>query len=73
MTADGRIVAVGLIVVGVSLFGVITAAVAAWFVRRVQDDPEPEGDDLAGRLARVEATLGRIESALIAQTFERSR
>jgi len=38
-TSMGRVLAVGLMLVGISLMGVITAAVAAWFVKMSQDDP----------------------------------
>ncbi len=37
-TSTGRILAVGLMLVGISLMGVITASVAAWFVKMSQDD-----------------------------------
>jgi len=37
-TSSGRVLAVGLMLVGISLMGVITASVAAWFVRMSQDD-----------------------------------
>lgn len=37
-TPEGKILAVGLMVVGISLIGVITASVAAWFVRMSQDE-----------------------------------
>lgn len=33
----GRFVAVGLMVVGIALLGVVTATLAAWFVARIQD------------------------------------
>jgi voltage-gated potassium channel len=36
VTAVGRLVATGLMVVGIALLGVITASVAAWFVRNIQ-------------------------------------
>jgi voltage-gated potassium channel len=35
-TGQGRLVAVGLMIAGIALLGVITAAVAAWFVEHVQ-------------------------------------
>lgn len=38
VTSVGRILAVCLMLVGISLMGVITASVAAWFVRIGQDD-----------------------------------
>ncbi len=37
-TSTGRILAVGLMLVGISLMGVITASVAAWFVKMSQDE-----------------------------------
>ena len=37
-TSVGRVLAVGLMLVGISLMGVITASVAAWFVKMSQDD-----------------------------------
>ena len=37
-TSSGRVLAVGLMLVGISLMGVITASVAAWFVKMSQDD-----------------------------------
>ena len=38
-TSVGRVLAVGLMLVGISLMGVITASVAAWFVKMSQDEP----------------------------------
>jgi voltage-gated potassium channel len=37
-TPTGRVLAVCLMLVGISLMGVITASVAAWFVKMTQDD-----------------------------------
>jgi len=37
-TSMGRVLAVGLMLVGISLMGVITASVAAWFVKMSQDE-----------------------------------
>ncbi len=68
MTLGGRVTAVLLIGAGVSLFGVITAAVAAYFIRRVTNDPAPEGEDLPARLERLQAPVTRIENALATET-----
>ena len=38
-TSMGRVLAVGLMLVGISLMGVITASVAAWFVKMSPDEP----------------------------------
>ena len=37
VTTEGRVLAFGLMIVGISLIGVITATVAAWFVGMMQD------------------------------------
>ena len=37
-TTEGRLLAVGLMIMGISLMGVITASVAAWFVKMGQED-----------------------------------
>jgi voltage-gated potassium channel len=37
-TTEGRLLAVALMIMGISLMGVITASVAAWFVRMGQED-----------------------------------
>jgi voltage-gated potassium channel len=38
VTAEGRILAVALMIMGISLVGVITASVAAWFVKISNSD-----------------------------------
>lgn len=40
-TSIGRVIAVGLMLVGISLMGVVTASVASWFVKMSQEDPDP--------------------------------
>lgn len=37
-TSEGRVLAVGLMIMGISLMGVITASVASWFVKMGQDE-----------------------------------
>lgn len=43
-TSLGRVLAVGLMLVGISLMGVITASVAAWFVKMSQEDSNKQLD-----------------------------
>ena len=43
-TSLGRVLAVGLMLVGISLMGVITASVAAWFVKMSQEDSSQQLD-----------------------------
>jgi voltage-gated potassium channel len=37
-TTEGRVIAVGLMISGICVLGVISATVAAWFVKLTQDD-----------------------------------
>ena len=41
-TAEGRLVAVGLMLTGIALLGVVTAALASWFVERLRQVTEAE-------------------------------
>ena len=45
VTTPGRLIAVVLMVVGIGLVGVVTASVAAWLVRAVEDEEEDEEQD----------------------------
>ena len=49
VTALGRVIAVGLMLVGIALIGLVTATIATWFVGRLRDVQEAE--------QRTEATL----------------
>lgn len=65
LTTGGRIVATILMVVGIVLFGVLTAGVAAYYVHKPDDGSQR--DDAAEILARfdaLEARLGSIEAKL---------
>lgn len=72
VTTAGRAVAGLLMVTGVRLFGVITAAVAAWFVRPVQPEtvqpaPVQAGPDvaaMAARMDRLETLIADLPAAL---------
>lgn len=55
-TTTGRLIAIALMVVGIALLGVVTASIAAWFVRRLQPVEEAE--------RRTEATLAEVLSEL---------
>jgi voltage-gated potassium channel len=69
-TGEGRLVAVLLMLGGIALLGVITASVAAWFVKNfsaieveVADDAQITATalhDIAARLARLEAKLDQL-------------
>jgi len=43
VTTTGRIIAVGLMLVGIAVVGVVTASVAAWLVANVQREAQGDG------------------------------
>jgi len=60
VTTLGRLVAVSLMVVGVSLVGLVTATVASWFISQGQQRSEAETEELSARLRRLEDKLDRL-------------
>ena len=73
-TPEGRLIALGLMLVGISLLGVVTASIAAWFVRRMQEVHAAELQSSAQSdvtLEHVMAELGRLHERLDA--LERAR
>ncbi len=70
VTTAGRLIAVGLMITGIALLGVITATIASWLVERVQDiEDEAQAAthrdiiDLADELALVREELQRLRHA----------
>jgi voltage-gated potassium channel len=55
VTAAGRVVAALVMLVGIVLFGVLTAGVAAYFVERVEEEEEREQDD------KIDLVLKRLD------------
>lgn len=64
VTGTGRVVAVALMLVGISLAGVITATVAAWFISQSRDAAGVKDTDVSERLSRIETTLAEILAGL---------
>lgn len=60
-TVAARVLGAGLMLVGVAVFGILTANVAAWFVS--QDD-EPDDQRLLQAVAALDERLDRIERAV---------
>jgi voltage-gated potassium channel len=66
-TATGRLIAVGLMVVGIALLGVVTASIAAWFVQRLRPVEEAESrteitlTDVLKELQRLHERLDALE------------
>jgi voltage-gated potassium channel len=60
----GRLVAAGLMLVGISLLGVVTASVAAWFVSLTRTAAAEEDAAVEDRLRRIEEQLLAIRAAV---------
>jgi voltage-gated potassium channel len=66
VTPLGRIIAVALMVSGLALLGILTAAIAAWFVRQVSHEADIEAGIYveAAELHAIRETLASIETRL---------
>jgi voltage-gated potassium channel len=64
VTGTGRAVAFALMLVGISLLGVVTATVAAWFIARTSQTAEDETEALEERIVGLERQLAEIHAAV---------
>jgi voltage-gated potassium channel len=64
VTLAGRVIAVGLMVVGIALLGVLTASIAAWFVRQVSKADEANLVPVEAQLAALEAKVDALTALL---------
>jgi voltage-gated potassium channel len=60
VTLQGRCVAVGLMIGGVALIGVVTASFAAWFIDRVRDEEDEVQAATQRDLAEIAARLDQL-------------
>ena len=58
-TAEGRFIAVGLMVAGIALLGIVTATLASWLLDRVRDENAAEQ---AATVAHVEALMAEVRA-----------
>lgn len=65
VTPEGRAIAVFLMVLGITLFGILTASVAAYFVERSEQQEESQSQQLLARIIRLEEQLERQHSILL--------
>jgi voltage-gated potassium channel len=67
VTAIGRLIAVGVMIGGIALIGVVTATLASWIVQRVADDESVQDavtqSEIAELKNEVESLRGLIERA----------
>jgi voltage-gated potassium channel len=74
VSAQGKAVAVVLMLVGISLFGVLTAGIAAYFVEdAAQKEEESKSEELSKRLERIEAHIEEQNKALAALLVQHDR
>jgi voltage-gated potassium channel len=64
VTTEGRAIAVFLMALGISLFSVVTASIAAFFVRPEETEQTASLEDIVERLDRLERLLSRLEPHL---------
>ena len=68
VTGTGRLVAAALMLVGISLVGVVTATVAAWFISQTQEQEQAADADLSARLTAIEAALAELRELAVRRT-----
>lgn len=73
VTTMGRIVGVAMMVVGVSMLGIVTATVAAWFLERVRGEEPDEVAALREELAAVREDQARTLALLEDLSRDRER
>lgn len=61
VTAQGRLVAVGLMIAGIALLGTVTATFAAWFVARVNEMSDSD-NNVAVQVAALRAELAALSA-----------
>lgn len=59
VTPEGRFIAVGLMIAGIALIGVVTASFAAWFIDRVRVE---EAEAQAATRRDLEAVMARLDT-----------
>lgn len=64
VTGPGRMVAVGLMISGIALIGVITATFASWLIERVTEIEETSRTATAQDVRQLSEQLGRLEASL---------
>jgi voltage-gated potassium channel len=73
VTLQGRVVAIGLMIGGVALIGVVTASFAAWFIDRVRDEEEEVQAATQRDLELLTAQIQRLTAEVRALRDDRDR
>jgi voltage-gated potassium channel len=64
VTRDGRLVAIGLMLAGIALIGVVTAAIASWLIARVRDVESDAAASLSRQIAALSQEIAELKSQL---------
>ncbi|MEU2030729.1 potassium channel family protein [Nocardia amamiensis] len=73
VTGTGRLVAVGLMVGGVALLGVVTATLASWIVQRVAEEDEASQSATRAQVAELTEQIAAMRSELSSGNETNSR
>jgi voltage-gated potassium channel len=57
VTEAGRLIGAGVMLLGIALLGVLTAAIAAWFIREISSKDEENLEPVEERIAALEAKI----------------
>jgi voltage-gated potassium channel len=68
ITRDGRLVAVGLMLAGIALIGVVTAAIASWLIASVREAESDTQETLHRQIAELRSELAEIKAVLTAHS-----
>lgn len=68
VTPIGRLAAVGLMVGGIALLGVVTATLASWLVQHVETVEDRQSADITLRLEAIQRQLDQLATALVAKS-----
>ena len=64
VTRDGRLVAIGLMLAGIALIGVVTAAIASWLIARVRDVESDTEASLSRQISGLSQEIAGLKSQL---------
>lgn len=68
VTSDGRLVAVGLMLAGIALIGVVTASIASWLIANVRAAEADSDQTLQRQIEALHAELAEIKALLRPET-----
>jgi len=72
VTSDGRLVAVGLMLAGIALIGVVTASIASWLIAKVRDAENDAESRLTKEITELRDELASIKALIVAQGDQRA-